>query len=728
MIDTRQDLPPSGDGQRLHDPAGCPPVPAAPWYRAGLAVVILGSAVMAADPASSPPVASDLRWHLEGTDGIAWEVADDRRLPHVDRIEMTGFQTAVIVRYEADAQGILKFEMNAVWPNLHTIVNKTNGYIFRRFRMGDLPRLAVEGRPIGAERLTRVVIDGVLTLQTRTPDGLQISRTIFPSREKGAIIINATVTNTATKPLIFSIAPSTGSAERTTIGPKKPQAAPLPLAITSTGFTEDVDTAAAGFGIHRLEVRVDASGERTLASGASCRFTTTFTGRRITDPEMQVDGGQEEAARRAFVQDIASRLILETPDAIFNRMFQLSKTRTAEAIFKTKGGLMHSPGGDRYNGAVWTNDQGESTAAFIPFLGYGIANDTFLNIFRLYARHLNPEYRHLHFSIIQGGDGLSGGTDRGDMAMLAYGASWFALARGDRAIAEELFPFILWNLEYCRRRMNKSGVVMSELDEFESRFRSGTNLHTSVLTYEALRFTAVLARALKHPETEVAGFEQQAATLRRNIESYFGATCEGFATYRYCDNSPNLRAFTCSPLFAGITERKQGTIAAILSPRMWRPKGLVVGSERNDVWEKSTLYALRGFFVVDEPDLAMSKLRPYCDSHLLGEHVPYAVESLDEGSKEHLSGECTLFLRIFTEGLFGIRPTGLRSFTCKPAMPGAWDRMALRRIHAFGGDHDLTVERSGKQLVTTLSRNGVTITRRSVPGEAVAFDLATACP
>lgn len=664
------------------------------------------------------------RWTLDSSDGIAWNVADDQRLPHYDRLEMAGFQTAVIVRYESTQNRVLGLTLDVVFPNLLTIPNKTNGYIFRRYNLGDYPILSVDGEPIGDEKLNRVIINGVLTLQTQTDAGLQITRTIFPAREKAAIITNYIVSNGSQKPLKLTINRSTGSRERVTLGGSKTLAASVPpLTIIPNGFTEDVDTKESGYGVHRLTDWVDQLGDRTLAPGASSQFTVAFTGHRRVDPEVKVDGVQEEAARRTFVKDIASRLILETPDPVLNRMFQLGKTRTAEAIFKTKSGLMHSPGGDRYNGAIWANDQGEYSAPFFPFLGYDIGNDAFLNVFRLYAKYTNPGYNHLYFSIIQGGDGLSGPSDRGDMAMLAYGASWFALARGDRAIAEELFPFINWNLEYCRRRMNKAGVVVSELDEFERRFASGTNLHTSVLTYEALRLTAILARSLGHPEAEAAEYNRQAATLRKSIEAYFGAEVEGFHTYRYCDNSPNLRAWICSPLFAGITERKEGTIAALLSPKLWRPKGLVVGSERNDVWERTTLYALRGFFCVNEPDLALSRLQVYCRTHLLGEHVPYAIESLDEGDKEQLAGECTLFLRIFTEGLFGIRPAGLNSFNCKPSMPSVWNEMALRKVCAFGGTYDLEVKRNGKELALTITTGTDRVVRRLLPGEATTLKL-----
>ena len=52
----------------------------------------------------------------------------------------------------------------------------------------------------------------------------------------------------------------------------------------------------------------------------------------------------------------------------------------------------------------------------------------------------------------------------------------------------------------------------------------------------------------------------------------------------------------------------------------------------------------------------------------------------------------------FTEGLFGIRPTGLNAFVATPRLPREWDRMALRKIHAFGTVFDLEVSRAGGKL------------------------------
>ena len=99
-------------------------------------------------------------------------------------------------------------------------------------------------------------------------------------------------------------------------------------------------------------------------------------------------------------------------------------------------------------------------------------------------------------------------------------------------------------------------------------------------------------------------------------------------------------------------------------------------------------------------------LTSYTRRRLLGDHVPYPVEAWPEGDQRHLSSESALYCRIFTEGLFGILPTGLESFKCTPWLPTGWPRMALRDVRAFGRTWDLVVERDGDQQKITVSTGG----------------------
>jgi hypothetical protein len=174
----------------------------------------------------------------------------------------------------------------------------------------------------------------------------------------------------------------------------------------------------------------------------------------------------------------------------------------------------------------------------------------------------------------------------------------------------------------------------------------------------------------------------------------------------------------------GIFDRSQGTIEALFSPRLWTPDGLATEAGQETFWDRATLYGLRGVFCAGAPERAIGFFRAYSARRLLGEHVPYPVEAYPEGNQRHLSAESALYCRVVTEGIFGIRPTGFRAFTCRPAMPKDWPDMALRDIHAFGGDFDLTVSRAGDSLDVVALEKGTEVARQRIaPGDIASFRL-----
>ena len=73
-----------------------------------------------------------------------------------------------------------------------------------------------------------------------------------------------------------------------------------------------------------------------------------------------------------------------------------------------------------------------------------------------------------------------------------------------------------------------------------------------------------------------------------------------------------------------------------------------------------------------------------------------------------------LFSRIITEGMFGIRPTGLNSFVFTPRLPQEWDHMNLRKICAFNQVFDIEVKRLGDQLQVAVIADGKTISNRKI--------------
>lgn len=611
------------------------------------------------------------RWRLGKGATIVWPVAADTRLPHSDSIEQGGLRCGQVVQYSVDANRALSIKRSVVWPCLRTIPNNTHGSLIREYENDAEPAITVDGAPLGSVTVDDMLLDGTLTVHGHTGNSLTVTRCTFPSTKARSVIDRWTLRNTGTKPLVLGVAPP--------------------------ALRDEVN---GPYGTNVAEVSCAAPGSTVLSPGEELSFAVIIGARLEIEPKEDVDPAAEEKARRVYVASLQGDLRLETPEPELDRAFSLCKLRVAEAVNATRGGMMLAPGGLAYYAAVWCNDNAEYTGPFFPFLGDRNGNQASLDTYRLYRPFMKADYGKIPSSIVaEGVDTWCGAGDRGDAAMYAYGCARFCLARGDRAVAEELWPGIVWCLEYCRRQATAYGVIASDSDELEGRFPAGTaNLSTSSLCYGGLRSAADLARSLRKTDDAVE-YDRRADALAGAIEKHFGATVEGFDTYRYYDGNTVLRSWICLPLCMGIMERRDATIAALFSPHLWTADGLATEAGDTTFWDRSTLYGLRGVFQAGDTAHGLRFLTAYTRRRLLGDHVPYPVEEGSGGRQ--LAAESGLYCLVFTEGLFGILPTGLDCFRCTPRLPAGWPRMALRSVRAFNRTFDVVVERhAGRQRLT----------------------------
>lgn len=648
------------------------------------------------------PVNAQNRWSINPDRSISWEVKD--RIPHYDHIEMSGLKVSTVLRYGVNADGAFELNKSMVWPMLRTIPNNTHASLMRRFAWNASDMVSVNGQSLSGEKVSRITLDGKMTVESSIDLSrnakAELTRIIFPAVASPAIYEKYILRNVGSAPLSVEV--------------------PDSRSVATTDPAKGVD------GSYKQVSEIIGATTRQLQPGEELVFYAAITGYKNGEAELKPDVEKELQARKDLIAGFWDNLILETPDPIINTMFAFAKIRGAESIYDTKGGLMHGPGGESYYAAIWANDQAEYINPFFPYLGNENGNRSAMNSFKHFARFMNPEYEKIPSSIVaEGLDVWGGAGDRGDAAMVAYGAARYALSRGDKAEAEELWPLIEWCLEYCRRNLNEKGVVASDADELENRFPAGkANLCTSSLYYDALRSAVYLGKDLRKSSSQLSAYDKQAKTLHKNIESYFGAKVEGFDTYQYYEGNDILRSWICIPLTVDINDRKEGTINALFSPRLWTENGLLTQAGSETFWDRSTLYALRGVYACGETEKATEYLKFYSNQRLLGEHVPYAIEAWPEGSQRHLSAESGLYCRIITEGLFGIRPTGLKSFTFTPRLPQEWNTMNLRKIKAFNTTFDLEVIReNGKQKVTVLSAGKPLLTRTIKMGETISVKL-----
>ena len=637
------------------------------------------------------------RWTLEKEGHIRWQ--PEKTDAHQDHIEMSGKSVSVVLRYGVE-NGKFILNKSMVWPLLRTIPNNTHASLMRRYNWDILDMVNINGRALTSEQVESIELKGILKVTSNYDEGRRgqwkIIREYFPSTEQPALVEYYQIINTGTKELAIEL----------------PQVNQKSMTDPQKGVT----------GSFCIETLTNKSGHFTLQSGETLTFGATLLAYKEGESAPQIDVWKEKNQREALVNELMGKLVLETPDPIIDRMFAFSKIRGCESIYETKGGPMHGPGGESYYAAIWANDQAEYINPFFPFVGYEYGNASALNSYLHFARFMNDEWEPIPSSIIaEGIDIWNGAGDRGDGAMIAYGAARYALARGNKQEAETLWPLIKWCLEYCRRQLNEEGVVASDSDELEGRFPSGdANLCTSSLYYDALISASYLCKELG--KNGASTYLKQATTLRKNMERYFGAQVEGFDTYAYYKGNDILRSWICIPLTVGINERSEGTINALFSPRLWTKDGLLTQAGSETFWDRSTLYALRGVYAVGATEKATEFMKKYSATRLLGDHVPYAIEAWPEGSQRHLSAESALYARIITEGIFGIRPTGFKSFTLIPRLPKDWPFMNLKNIHAFDACFDVEVKRLDNGKLEVLVKNGAK-TKKQVVKEGQSINI-----
>jgi len=659
------------------------------------------------------------KWQIENGGSIFFDAG--KQTTCADHIEMSGTRASLWIKYSTDTGSHLQLSRTVIFPSFRLRPNDTHASLMYSFGDADLPRFFIAGKPLRHdvvngifypdmdEKVTGIRHNGVMEIFStlsfaidKKACSIAVSRKLFPAVSKAAAIEIISFNNLS--------------------------AMPVAVAMEYQQRTIQTDSAASYPASHFLFANTINAGNKTLQPGQTVAFAISY--QATNEPVAAIlNFDNELLARQNRVAGFSQSLQLETPDTILNTAFEFAKRRIGESIFVTKAGPMMCPGGLRYYAAIWANDEAEYSNPFYPFTGDSLGNAAAVNTYSMFAKYMNAAYTPLPSSIIaEGEDTWSGAGDRGDAAMIAYGASRFALAYGNADTAKKLWPLVEWCLEFCKRKLTPEGVVASDKDELEGRFPSGNaNLSTSSLYYDALNSAVALGKSLHLPEVQINTYTAAAKALHLAIEKYFGAGMQGFATYKYYKENTLLRSWICIPLTMGIFDRKEGTIGALFSPGLFTEEGFLTQEGSRTFWDRSTLYALRGLFAAGETNKALAYFHYYSQRRLLGSHVPYPVEAYPEGDQRHLAAESALYCRVVTEGMFGIRANGFTSFICTPQLPAGWNQMALKRIKAFRHVFDIVVTRKDKKLQVSINdANGWKHVYQVKEGTGINIDMASA--
>lgn len=620
-------------------------------------------------------------WKLADNHSIIWDLTTENKLPHSDNIEMNGRKVAAIITYEVDKHRRLSIKRNIIFPQLRIFIEssannwrKYRAYLKDEYSDEFIPAITVNEKTFEPGVLDSVIINGKISFYHAASQGLAVSRTLVPSMSERLFVENWSIKNV------------TNTAIQIEVGKLK--------------FLQEQEGQNGHF---TRKIYVLGQGVQTIPTGGTFNMDICFSAQLNEEPSINLTSEEVFDERNSFLDTIQDNLVLETPDPVLNRLFEFSKTRVAESIYDTKMGLVHSPGGGRYYTGVWANDQAEYSGPFFPYLGYQTGNIAAMNAYRQFLKNIPEGDGNFWSSFEMEGTLTCCGGDRGDAAMIAFGASQYALYSGNKLEATELWPLIEWSLDYCQRHQNEYGVINSDSDEMEGRIATGgANLATSSLYYGALNQSVLLARALGFHKDVVKKFEKRANKLRIDIEAYFGKEIDSLETYQYFKDHPYLRHWICLPLVVGIDDRKEGTLDALFT-KLWTNNGVKVEhnptlEEPDLFWDRGTLYAFRGAFKAGAANRGLEKLHEYSKTRLLGFHVPYVVEAWPEGNMAHLSAESALYCRIYTEGILGIVPTGFKSFEMTPYIPDDWEYFNLRKIKAFDSEFDILIQRDEQKL------------------------------
>ena len=617
------------------------------------------------------------KWNIDGR-GIVLDVRKEN-CPQDDNIEMSGRKISAVVCYGADENGVLNLSRRTFFPTLRTIPNDTYASLMHEFGREAEISFLISGRPV-TEYAVRFRISGSLTAVARdAEERIEIEHTVFPSVDKYVLCESVTVKNLTD----------------------------LPLDIAAV-FPDKVSYSRGTKGVYVLEQAMTGKKEMVIGPGCSENYGIFFSARILSEERVNPDVAAELDSRRSYVSDIFDgSLVLKTDDPAIDLEFAFSKLRVTESVFDTARGPMHSPGGQRYYGAIWTNDEAEYAAPYFGFSGDPYGCRAMKTLMDLYRPFMHPLLYRIPSSIIsEGFDIWEAAGDEGDASMYLYGISRFLLERGDREEAGRYFDTIDWCIRYIKSRMCENGTVTSDSDEMEGRLASGdSNLLTNSLTYGGLVCASYLARDLGYPE-KASEYSETAKGLRAAIESVFGGRVEGYDTYMYFPGCDQVRAYSSSPLTVGIFDRA-GETAEALTEKLWTGNEFLSSSGSPIFWDRSTLYSFRGFFAAGLGEKCFPLFRRYTENRLLGGRVPYPVEAWPEGEMSHLSAEGGLYARTVIEGILGITPAGLRRFILRPGISSQLRRASLSGINAFGTCFDITEElRDGSCRATITDRNG----------------------
>ena len=584
---------------------------------------------------------------------MRWRIAENKRIietdnlnQHTENLEMSGERVSGIIGYGVQ-DGKLTVTRDIVFPNFRIQPNNTHGsYCIR----------GIES-PVfwGDETFDKAQISGVLTVYSHTPCA-RIKRIFYPS-----VTLSCFYESVEINAVSGDVSLAYNDEKR------------LETVLGCEGYI--------------YADRVADKKSKLIKKGTALQITFTYRAYFANEnPPYETDALKKRLSR---VEELLSECDLTTGDDVIDTEFAFAKIRAGESIFRTKKGLVHCPGGYAYYAGVWCNDQLEYAAPWFAFSGDKKAMEATENAFSWYLPYMNDQYRAIPSSIIaEGFDYWNGAGDRGDAAMYLFGLSRYLLTIG-AAPTPRQEKALIWCTEYIGRQTRENGEVFSNSDEAEGRISTGINLSTASLSYGALSLVSLLFKKCGREDLALKA-STLLSRISRSFEGYFAAQIKGYNTYAYHKGCKEIRAWNCLPVYMGVFDRADDTLASI-EKHLWTDSGCKTGEGETAVWDRSALYYITALFRAGKGEKALLLLKEYSENRLLGERVPYPIEAYPEGNMRHLSAESALFCRVITDGLLNITfsEDGFSTVKSLPYLKGG---VSIKNIFIDGKYRNIEIE------------------------------------
>jgi hypothetical protein len=282
---------------------------------------------------------NELFWHTNNSHGITWNITKEKRLPHNDDIEMSGTLVSGIIKYKVDQAKQVHITRDIIFPQLRKYT-KSNESMYRAYLRSEynddvLPVITMGEKRLESGVLDSVVINGIISFFFKERDGISIVRSFIPSMKERCFIEKWTLINSGSIPRSLNI-----------------------------GATEINQQETGWHGQYYRKIATDAQAVVNIKPGEKYEFGIFFTATVNNAPQPKVTLANVEHNRNLFLDSISKNLVLKTPDNVINTLFYFSKIRAAESIFRSRLGLVHSPGGGNYYVGIWANDQAEYSGPF----------------------------------------------------------------------------------------------------------------------------------------------------------------------------------------------------------------------------------------------------------------------------------------------------------------------------------------------------------------------------